>query len=76
MAGKGGEVREVYTQSTMAPESGAIFAVEMCKRNNGQFVIVDCDTMNGIGTDLHVNDSAVINSVLHDSPPISARSLF
>jgi len=46
MAGKGGEIIEVYTKTSMAPSVTAHKAVEMCKAHEGNFIIVDCD---GVG---------------------------
>ena len=49
MAGRGGDVLDVYTKTIMAPSTKAIRAVEMCKQINGDFIIVDCDGL-GIET--------------------------
>ena len=46
MVGNNGEVLEVVTETRCAPSVGAIRAVELCKKHNGYFIIVDCD---GVG---------------------------
>jgi len=46
MSGKGGEVKETFKKTLMAPGEIALKAVEMCKDINGTFIIFDCD---GIG---------------------------
>jgi hypothetical protein len=48
MAGRGGEVLDVYTKTIIPPSESAHKAVSMCKAINGNFIIVDCDGM-GIG---------------------------
>lgn len=48
VAGKGGEVMEVYSKSNMSPSEQAHYAVEMCHRVNGNFVVIDVDGI-GIG---------------------------
>jgi len=54
MAGVGGEVLDVFTQTLMAPSVSAVKAVEMCKSIKGRFVIVDCDGL-GIGVYQELN---------------------
>lgn len=49
MAGNGGEPLDVYTRAIMSPGEKAYKAVEMCRRFNGSFIIVDCDGL-GIET--------------------------
>lgn len=48
MSGRGGEVIEVLTKTRMSPSDRAHKAVQMCRRINGGFIIVDCD---GVGID-------------------------
>jgi len=43
MSGSGGEVIETFMKTRMSPSDTAIKAIEMCKRINGNFVIVDVD---------------------------------
>lgn len=50
MAGRGGEILETEKQLTMRASEKAIKAVEMCRRNNGYFIIVDCD---GVGIETY-----------------------
>lgn len=49
MAGKGGEVLDIYVKTLMSPSEKAFKAVEMCNRINGHWIIVDCDGL-GIET--------------------------
>jgi hypothetical protein len=49
MAGNGGEVVDCYERLIASPSEKAIRAVELCKRINGFFIIVDCDGL-GIET--------------------------
>ena len=48
ISGKGGEVMETYSKSNMSPSEQAHYAVEMCHRINGNFVVIDVDGV-GIG---------------------------
>jgi hypothetical protein len=48
MGGKGGEVLEVFTQTSMSPSDRAHKSIQMCRRIGGAFIIVDCD---GVGID-------------------------
>lgn len=43
MSGAGGEVLETYKKLKMTPTQNALKAVEMCKKINGHFIVVDCD---------------------------------
>lgn len=43
MGGAGGEILEVEEKTMRSPSDNAIKAVEMCKRINGHFIVVDCD---------------------------------
>ena len=45
MAAKGGEVIETFKKTMMTPGETALKSVEMCKKINGSFIIVDCDGM-------------------------------
>ena len=49
-AGNGGEVFEWYEKTIMSPVEKAIKAVEMCKKINGWFIVVDCD---GLGIEMY-----------------------
>lgn len=42
-SGSGGEIFETFKKTQMSPSDTAVKAVEMCKRINGNFVIVDTD---------------------------------
>jgi len=48
MSGKGGDVKKVFTKTSMSPSDMAHKAVKMCKEVDGTFIIVDCDGI-GIG---------------------------
>lgn len=48
LAGKGGEVLEKFKRTSMSPSDRAHYAVKMCKRVFGSFIIIDCD---GVGID-------------------------
>lgn len=51
MAGRGGEVREVFTRTSMSPSDRAHQAIQMCRRIDGAFIVVDCD---GVGIDTYL----------------------
>src|SRR3990167_421576 len=51
MAGRGGEVRESFTRTSMSPSDRAHQAITMCRRIDGNFIIVDCD---GVGIDTYL----------------------
>jgi len=48
MAGNDGVPLEIFKKTIMSPTEKALKAVEMCKRVNGWWIVVDCD---GIGAD-------------------------
>lgn len=48
MAGNDGLPLEIFKKTIMSPGEKALKAVEMCKRLNGWWIVVDCD---GIGAD-------------------------
>lgn len=45
MAGKNGDVTDIFTKTLMSASDNAHKAVEMCKKVDGDFIIVDCDGM-------------------------------
>ena len=51
LAGRGGEVREKFKKTSMSPSDRAHQAIQMCRRIDGHFIIVDCD---GVGIDTHL----------------------
>ena len=48
LAGRGGEVREKFKKTSMSPSDRAHQAIQMCRRIDGHFIIIDCD---GVGID-------------------------
>lgn len=46
LAGSNGEPMEMFERTNMTPQEGAIQAVEMCRKIQGSWIIVDCD---GVG---------------------------
>ncbi len=56
-SGSGGEVMDTFTKTLMSPSDSAHKAVEMCKKINGNFIIVDCDGL-GIGVYQHLKGLA------------------
>lgn len=55
MSGKNGDVVETYLKTLLSPSDIAYKAVEMCKRVDGNFIIVDCDGL-GIGAYQELNN--------------------
>lgn len=51
MAGRGGEVKEVFIRTSMSPSDRAHQAIMMCRRIDGSFIVIDCD---GIGVDTYL----------------------
>ena len=60
-AGNGGEVLEWFEKMVMSPTEKAIRAVEMCKKVNGWWIVVDCD---GLGIEMYQEITNMSNDYL------------
>ncbi len=47
LAGSNGEPMEVFEKTLMGPKEGAIQAVEMTRKINGSWIIIECDGVGG-----------------------------